>query len=96
MLGICLGAQLIIRVLGAQVGPLNGNLQKFGFTRATNERTAGLAILHAGDGFPESFMILGPNGPFTNLPPSIGTQVEWITVTVRMIEAKGLCRIEPT
>ena len=24
------------------------------------------------------FMILGPNGPFTNLPPSIETQVEWI------------------
>ena len=23
-------------------------------------------------------MILGPNGPFTNLPPTIETQVEWI------------------
>ena len=29
-------------------------------------------------GFPNMFMILGPNGPFTNLPPSIETQVEWI------------------
>ena len=29
-------------------------------------------------GFPNLFMILGPNGPFTNLPPSIETQVEWI------------------
>ena len=29
-------------------------------------------------GFPNMFMILGPNGPFTNLPPTIETQVEWI------------------
>ena len=29
-------------------------------------------------GFPNMFMILGPNGPFTNLPPSIEAQVEWI------------------
>ena len=29
-------------------------------------------------GFPNLFMILGPNGPFTNLPPSIETQVRWI------------------
>ena len=37
--------------------------------------------------FPNAFMILGPNGPFTNLPPSIETQVEWISDTVKyMIE----------
>lgn len=29
-------------------------------------------------GFPNMHMILGPNGPFTNLPPSIETQVDWI------------------
>lgn len=33
-------------------------------------------------GFPNMFMILGPNGPFTNLPPSIEVQVEWISDTV--------------
>jgi cyclohexanone monooxygenase len=33
-------------------------------------------------GFPNMFMILGPNGPFTNLPPSIETQVEWIAGTI--------------
>jgi cyclohexanone monooxygenase len=33
-------------------------------------------------GFPNMFMILGPNGPFTNLPPSIETQVEWIGDTI--------------
>ena len=32
----------------------------------------------ATSGFPNMFMILGPNGPFTNLPPSIETQVDWI------------------
>ena len=31
LLGICLGAQLIIRVLGGEVGPLNGNLHEFGY-----------------------------------------------------------------
>lgn len=29
--------------------------------------------------FPNLFMILGPNGPFTNLPPTIETQVEFIS-----------------
>ena len=32
----------------------------------------------ATSGFPNMFMILGPNGPFTNLPPTIETQVDWI------------------
>lgn len=30
-------------------------------------------------GFPNMFMILGPSGPFTNLPPAIEAQVEWIS-----------------
>ncbi|MFY0408730.1 flavin-containing monooxygenase [Solicola sp. PLA-1-18] len=38
-------------------------------------------------GFPNMFMILGPNGPFTNLPPSIETQVEWISDTVKHLAA---------
>jgi cation diffusion facilitator CzcD-associated flavoprotein CzcO len=46
--------------------------------------------------FPNFFMILGPNGPFTNLPPSIETQVEWIAETIEMMEAKGRVSIEPT
>lgn len=46
--------------------------------------------------FPNFFMILGPNGPFTNLPPSIETQVEWIADTIQMMEAKGRSSIEPT
>lgn len=31
VLGICLGAQLIIRSLGGRVGPLNGDLHEFGY-----------------------------------------------------------------
>nr|CAD10801.1 cyclohexanone 1,2-monooxygenase [Xanthobacter flavus] len=46
--------------------------------------------------FPNLFMILGPNGPFTNLPPSIETQVEWIADMVKTMEAKGLKTSEPT
>ncbi len=47
-------------------------------------------------GFPNFFMILGPNGPFTNLPPSIETQVEWSADVIAMMEAQGLKSIEPT
>ncbi|OOL31551.1 cyclohexanone monooxygenase [Rhodococcus rhodochrous] len=38
-------------------------------------------------GFPNMFMILGPNGPFTNLPPSIETQVDWIGDAIRHVSA---------
>ncbi|MBA4609134.1 NAD(P)/FAD-dependent oxidoreductase [Aeromicrobium sp. Marseille-Q0843] len=39
-------------------------------------------------GFPNMFMILGPNGPFTNLPPSIEVQVEWISDTIGRLAAQ--------
>ena len=39
--------------------------------------------------FPNMFMVLGPNGPFTNLPPSIETQVEWIASSIAAVEADG-------
>lgn len=41
-------------------------------------------------GFPNLFMILGPNGPFTNLPPSIETQVEWIADLVAHLNSTGV------
>jgi cyclohexanone monooxygenase len=47
-------------------------------------------------GFPNMFMILGPNGPFTNLPPSIETQVEWISDLIRDISSQGLEIAEAT
>jgi cyclohexanone monooxygenase len=40
-------------------------------------------------GFPNLFMILGPNGPFANMPPSIETQVEWIAQTIGNVSATG-------
>lgn len=40
-------------------------------------------------GFPNLFMILGPNGPFTNLVPSIEAQVEFITKLVAEGELRG-------
>ncbi|WP_338451035.1 NAD(P)/FAD-dependent oxidoreductase [Niallia oryzisoli] len=45
--------------------------------------------------FPNHFMILGPNGPFTNLPPSIETQVEWISDTVKYMVENDISTIEP-
>lgn len=39
--------------------------------------------------FPNMFMVLGPNGPFTNLPPSIETQVEWIAACIEHAEKHG-------
>ncbi|EXJ94480.1 cyclohexanone monooxygenase [Capronia coronata CBS 617.96] len=41
--------------------------------------------------FPNMFMILGPNGPFTNLPPTIETQVEFISDLIEVAE-QGLTR----
>jgi len=41
--------------------------------------------------FPNLFMILGPNGPFTNLPPTIETQVEFIADAIKAVyKAKPL------
>ncbi|OWU80799.1 cyclohexanone monooxygenase [Oceanicola sp. 22II-s10i] len=46
-------------------------------------------------GFPNFFMILGPNGPFTNLPPSIETQVEWISDAIKYIEDNDIAAFDP-
>jgi cyclohexanone monooxygenase len=47
-------------------------------------------------GFPNMFMILGPNGPFTNLPPSIEAQVDWIGELIGNAERNGVRTVEPT
>ena len=44
--------------------------------------------------FPNMFMVLGPNGPFTNLPPSIETQVEWIAECIGNVENAGASVVE--
>jgi len=48
----------------------------------------------ATSGFPNLFMILGPNGPFTNLPPSIETQVEWISEAIRHVSSSDIGWLE--
>jgi len=50
----------------------------------------------ATSGFPNMFMILGPNGPFTNLPPSIETPVDGIGDTIRHVSDGDVGWIEPT
>ncbi|MHA6130795.1 flavin-containing monooxygenase [Pseudomonas fluorescens group sp. PF-1] len=40
--------------------------------------------------FPNMFMILGPNGPFTNLPPTIETEVEWVSEMIGFMEENEL------
>jgi len=47
-------------------------------------------------GFPNMFMILGPNGPFTNLPPSIEAQVDWIGEAIGHAERSKASTVEPT
>jgi cation diffusion facilitator CzcD-associated flavoprotein CzcO len=44
--------------------------------------------------FPNMFMILGPNGPFTNLPPTIETEVEWVSELIGYMENNGLASVE--
>lgn len=44
----------------------------------------------ATSGFPNMFMILGPNGPFTNLPPTIETEVEWVSDLIGHMQANNL------
>jgi cation diffusion facilitator CzcD-associated flavoprotein CzcO len=46
-------------------------------------------------GFPNLFMVLGPNGPFTNQPPAIETEVEWISDTIGYMERNHIATIEP-
>jgi len=47
-------------------------------------------------GFPNLFMVLGPNGPFSNIPPAIEIVVEFITGLIGAAEARGVTSIEST
>ena len=44
--------------------------------------------------FPNLFMILGPNGPFANLPPCIETQARWIADAARFIKSKDVASFD--
>ncbi|MCI3220759.1 NAD(P)/FAD-dependent oxidoreductase [Streptomyces sp. NP-1717] len=47
-------------------------------------------------GFPNLFMVFGPNSVFCNLPPGIETQVEWISEMIGSAQRRGVTRIEAT
>jgi cyclohexanone monooxygenase len=44
--------------------------------------------------FPNLFTILGPNGPFTNLPPTIETQVEFISDMIQEAETRSKLQVQ--
>ena len=46
--------------------------------------------------FPNMFMVFGPGAAFSNLPPGIETQVEWITELIGVAMADGKSCIEAT
>ena len=47
-------------------------------------------------GFPNMFMVLGPHSPFTNLPPAIETQVEWISNLIKHAVESEITIVEAT
>lgn len=47
-------------------------------------------------GFPNMFMVFGPNSAFSNLPPGIETHVEWIAELIGLVERGGATAIEAT
>ncbi|NJP92609.1 NAD(P)/FAD-dependent oxidoreductase [Nonomuraea sp. FMUSA5-5] len=50
----------------------------------------------ATEGFPNLFMVLGPNSAFSNLPPGIETQVDWIAELIEAAEERGAAAAEAT
>ncbi|NMO02932.1 NAD(P)/FAD-dependent oxidoreductase [Gordonia sp. TBRC 11910] len=48
------------------------------------------------DGFPNMFMISGPQSPFGNIPVVIETTVGWIADTVDYARQSGIAALEPT
>lgn len=62
-------------------------------TWANGPRThLGIAV----DGFPNMFMVGGPQTPFANIPIIIDTVAEWIGNAVTFLRAKGIDSMEPT
>ncbi|MCJ1675502.1 NAD(P)/FAD-dependent oxidoreductase [Rathayibacter sp. VKM Ac-2929] len=81
--------ELDVLVLATGFDAVDGNYRRIdvvgrgGVTADEHWRDAPTSYLGiATTGFPNMFMVLGPNGPFTNLVPSIEVQVEFITKLV--------------
>ncbi|MFM9591784.1 flavin-containing monooxygenase [Streptomyces scabiei] len=57
--------------------------------RTLKEHWADAPRSHMGmtvSGFPNLFMVLGPNGPFVNNPSAIGVQAKWIAQAVKSVK----------
>jgi cyclohexanone monooxygenase len=48
------------------------------------------------NGFPNMFMVYGPNSTFSNIPPCIEIQVEWITELIKNAQSRGAVAVEAT
>jgi cyclohexanone monooxygenase len=46
------------------------------------------------DGFPNMFMITGPQTPFSNVPPVVDASVKWISHVIQKAESEGMDMIE--
>lgn len=95
--------ELDILIFATGFDAVDGNYKRFdlrgrnGLTMADHWKDGpssylGVAVAN----FPNMFMVLGPNGPFTNLPPSIEAQVEWATDLIERVEQTGFSAVEPT
>jgi cation diffusion facilitator CzcD-associated flavoprotein CzcO len=47
-------------------------------------------------GFPNMFSLYGPPGPFTNQPPAIEWQAEWVSEAIKYVNERGISTIEAT
>jgi cyclohexanone monooxygenase len=47
-------------------------------------------------GFPNMFSLYGPPGPFTNQPPAIEWQAEWVAKAIKYVNDHGIASIEAT
>ncbi|ANF57834.1 flavin-containing monooxygenase [Halotalea alkalilenta] len=48
------------------------------------------------NGYPNMYMVLGPNGPFSNLPPAIELEVRFISDLIKHAEEQGFATVEAT
>ncbi|KAI6799279.1 FAD/NAD(P)-binding domain-containing protein [Hortaea werneckii] len=62
----------------------NGETLKDHWSEAGPTTYLGLNV----SGFPNMFMITGPNGPFSNIPPAIETHVEFISDTIAWLASR--------
>ncbi len=86
--------ELDVLVLATGFDAVDGNYRKLDLRGRTDINahwnpapTSYMGLMTAG--FPNMFMVVGPNGPFVNIVAAIETQVEFITRLVQAAEGRG-------